>query len=165
MGPLSTASQLREARGGIEELMAAASVVTGGTDPVAALGVPEGKGYFLAPTLLRADEPEQADVVHRLEVFGPVATIMPYDGTPESATELVRRGEGSLVTSAYGDDPEWLRAVVAGLAAWNGRLYLGSKAVSKWPFGSGAARAGRRRLGARGLRRAAPLPAARCAAG
>ena len=35
------------------------------------------------------EDPEAADVVHRLEVFGPVASVLPYDGTPGAAAALV----------------------------------------------------------------------------
>jgi oxepin-CoA hydrolase/3-oxo-5,6-dehydrosuberyl-CoA semialdehyde dehydrogenase len=59
------------------------------------------------PTLIRVDDARSSDVVHTHEVFGPVASIMPYDGTPDDAAELVARGQGSLVASAYGDDPDW----------------------------------------------------------
>jgi oxepin-CoA hydrolase/3-oxo-5,6-dehydrosuberyl-CoA semialdehyde dehydrogenase len=138
MGPLSTAAQLRDARSGIVELAAAGRIVTGGPDPVEAVGVEPGKGYFVAPTLLRVEDPEAADVVHRLEVFGPVASVLPYDGTPGAAAALVRRGEGSLVSSVYSEDADWLRGVVRGLAAWHGRLTIGTPAVAGWPFGPGA---------------------------
>ncbi|MHC4470008.1 MAG: 3,4-dehydroadipyl-CoA semialdehyde dehydrogenase [Planctomycetota bacterium] len=139
MGPLTTARQLADGRAGIEKLSAAARVVLGGPEPTDAIGVESGQGYFLAPTLLFADDPASADVVHTHEVFGPVATILPYDGSPEEAAALVARGEGSLVSSAYGDDRDWLEGIVIGLAPWNGRLYLGSEKVAEAAFGSGAA--------------------------
>jgi len=139
MGPLTTRRQLEDARAGIEKLSAAARIVLGGPEPVDPIGLEKGQGCFLAPTLLRADDSASAEVVHRHEVFGPVATILPYDGTPEAATDLVARGEGSLVSSAYGDDRDWLEGIVTGLAPWNGRLYLGSEKVAEAAFGSGAA--------------------------
>jgi len=139
MGPLSTRRQIEDGRAGVERLAGAATVLTGGAGPVDAIGVDGGKGYFLAPTLLRVEDPAAGDVVHELEVFGPVATILPYDGTAASAAELVRRGSGCLVSSAFGDDRAWLRDVVLGLGAWNGRLYLGSQKVADSATGSGAA--------------------------
>jgi len=132
MGPLTTKRQIEDTRAGIEKLAAVADIVTGGPEPMA------GKGYFARPTLLVAREPENADVVHTHEVFGPVATILPYDGTPAAAADLVRRGAGSLVSSAYGDDRDWLTEIVIGLAPWNGRLYLGSEKVAEVAMGSGA---------------------------
>ena len=139
MGPLTTKRQLEDGRAGVAKLSEVARVVTGGLDPASPVGVEPGQGYFLPPTLLLAGEPERADAVHTHEVFGPVATILPYDGTPEAAAALVKRGEGSLVSSAYGDDPAWLEGAIMGLAPWNGRLYLGSEKVADSAVGSGMA--------------------------
>jgi oxepin-CoA hydrolase/3-oxo-5,6-dehydrosuberyl-CoA semialdehyde dehydrogenase len=139
MGPLSTARQLEDARNGIRLLTEAARIVLGGPEPVEAVGAPPGRGYFVAPTLLVADDPDGADVVHRHEVFGPVATILPYDGSAERAAELVARGEGCLVSSLYGDDRTWLTEAVAAAAPWNGRLYIGSEKVADVAPGSGVA--------------------------
>ena len=133
MGPVTTKRQLEDARAGIEKLASVADVATGGPDPMGE------KGYFVRPTLLVARDSAQADVVHTHEVFGPVATILPYDGTPAAAAELVARGAGSLVSSAYGDDRDWLEEIVIGLAPWNGRLYLGSEKVAEIAMGSGMA--------------------------
>jgi oxepin-CoA hydrolase/3-oxo-5,6-dehydrosuberyl-CoA semialdehyde dehydrogenase len=139
MGPVTTKRQLTDGRAGIEKLATVASIATGGPEPFAALGVAEGQGYFIKPTLLVANDSTNADAVHRHEVFGPVATILPYDGTPGAATDLVARGEGSLVSSAYGNDRDWLMEIVTGLAPWNGRLYLGSDKVAEVAMGSGMA--------------------------
>ena len=59
--------------------------------------------------------------------------------TAEDAADLVRRGMGSLVASAYGDDPAWLGAVIETFGAWNGRLYLGSAKIADMVGGSGMA--------------------------
>jgi len=137
MGPLTTAGQLRDARAGIEALAAAGRVLTGGPEPLTGRAAPEGKGYFVRPTLVRADDPRAAAVVHEREVFGPVATIMPYGGSAEEAAELVALGGGSLVASVYGDDAAWLAEVLEELAGWNGRIYIGSTGVAGAALGSG----------------------------
>ena len=139
MGPVTTARQLDDNRAGIDALAAVGSVVTGGSEPLDGAGAPAGKGYYVQPTLLRVDDARSAAVVHTHEVFGPVATVLSYDGTPADAADLVRRGQGSLVASAYGDDPSWARGMVTGLGPWNGRLYLGSTAVVGSALGSGMA--------------------------
>ena len=46
-------------------------------------------------------------------------------------------GKGSLVASAYGDDPDWLAEIVTRFAQWNGRIYLGSSGVTGAALGSG----------------------------
>ena len=51
--------------------------------------------------LLGTTDPVAARVLHEVEVFGPVATLMPYRDEAH-ALALVRRGQGSLVASVYG---------------------------------------------------------------
>ena len=52
----------------------------------------------------------EADAVHEVEVFGPVATIVPYRDE-QDACAMVARGGGSLVASIYGDDTASARMV------------------------------------------------------
>lgn len=123
MGPLATQQQHDDAQRGLMMLQSdGAQVVVGGT-------IPEGKGWFLRPTLLRHDDPSKARAVHAHEVFGPVATVMPYD-TAEEAAALVARGEGSLVAGVYSDDKAFLETLVMGTAPWSGRLVIGSTKVA-----------------------------------
>ncbi|MDQ3035905.1 MAG: 3,4-dehydroadipyl-CoA semialdehyde dehydrogenase [Myxococcota bacterium] len=130
MGPLSTKQQLTDYRAGIQTLVASgARVVFGSATEVDALGAPAGKGFFVAPMLLRADAPAEASAVHSHEVFGPCATLMPYRDVAE-AVKLVARGEGGLVASVYGDDRAMLRELVLGLAPWHGRVLVGSSKVA-----------------------------------
>lgn len=122
MGPLASAAQLRDVRAGIDALASKTTIAVGGSDPI------REQGYFVAPTLLVADDP-MCDVVHELEVFGPVATILPYDGTPAHAAAIVRKGEGGLVSSIYSNDGAWIEATVMGLAPWHGRVWIASDKV------------------------------------
>ncbi|MCC7073136.1 MAG: 3,4-dehydroadipyl-CoA semialdehyde dehydrogenase [Deltaproteobacteria bacterium] len=128
MGPLATAQQRSDVLAGIARLQSCASVAHGGK--VEPLGVPQGTGFFVGPTLLLAPEPRAGDAVHEHEVFGPVATLMPYDGSAASAATLVRAGGGGLVSSVYGDDKEYLRELVCALAPFHGRLTIGSSKVA-----------------------------------
>ena len=137
MGPLATAAQLADAVAGVAELGAAARPVLGTGERVDGAGAPAGKGFFLAPTLLRAEEPLAAAAVHEREVFGPVATVLPYSGAADEAARIVELAGGTLVTSAYGDDREWLAALVAAAGHATGRFYVGSSGSEG--FGSGAA--------------------------
>ena len=124
MGPLASAAQLRDVRAGIEKLAGSGQVLCGGTDPV------HDKGYFVAPTLLRANSAD-ASIFHEDEVFGPVATLIPYDGTTAQAANLVVRGEGSLVGSLYSNDTPWIEEAVLGMAPWHGRLWVGSDKMAE----------------------------------
>jgi oxepin-CoA hydrolase/3-oxo-5,6-dehydrosuberyl-CoA semialdehyde dehydrogenase len=119
VGPLSSKGQLDEVRAGILRLAKSAAIARGGADPVAP------KGWFVAPTLLVAGD-ALAPVFHAEEVFGPVATILPYSGDASQAAEIVRLGGGGLVSSAYSNDADWTERFVLGAAAWNGRLWIGS---------------------------------------
>ncbi len=139
MGPVATASQLRDAEAGVAKLLADARLVHGSGRRTHGVGAPEGKGFFLAPTLLRAASAASAGVVHTHEVFAPVATLVPYDGGAARAAEAVALGGGTLVTSVYGDDPEWTRAFVAGVGSFTGRVYIGSAASAPEAPGSGIA--------------------------
>ena len=76
--------QLDDAVSGVARLAAGATPVHGSGQRVDGAGNPAGKGYFFGPALLRADGDD--GVVHELEVFGPVATLIPYDGTAAGCT-------------------------------------------------------------------------------
>lgn len=124
MGPVATASQKRDVLAGIDKLAAQTRVVFGDAKGPSPIGVPAGKGFFVPLLLLEADDAIAATSVHEHEVFGPVATILPYDGSTAQALEIVRAGQGGLVASVYGDDRKALADVVHGLAAWHGRLVV-----------------------------------------
>jgi len=138
MGPLATARQLEDVVAGAARLAEHADVVVGGARRVDGLGSPAGKGYFLAPTLLRARD-AAAPAVHGREVFGPVATLVAYDGSPEEAARTVALGGGMLVTSLYGDDHEWLRRYLSAGGSEQGRVYVGSRDSAAEAPGSGLA--------------------------
>jgi len=139
MGPLATAQQLEDTLAGTAELARSAHVVAGTGQRVDGVGAPAGLGYFFAPTLLRADDVRGAEVVHRREVFAPVATLLPYDGTAADAAAFVGLAGGTLVTSVYGDDEDWLAAFASDVGSFTGRLYVGSEGSAGDAPGSGIA--------------------------
>jgi oxepin-CoA hydrolase/3-oxo-5,6-dehydrosuberyl-CoA semialdehyde dehydrogenase len=123
MGPLATAQQLKDVLDGVSKLATCAKVVLGG----ARVG---STGFFLAPTLLVGSHPKAGDAVHVHEVFGPVTTVMPYDGTAEHAASLVAAGGGGLVSSVYSDDKDFLSGCVLGIAPFHGRVTIGSAKIA-----------------------------------
>jgi oxepin-CoA hydrolase/3-oxo-5,6-dehydrosuberyl-CoA semialdehyde dehydrogenase len=139
MGPLATAQQLRDAEEGVAELARAARLVHGTGKRIDGTGSPEGKGFFFAPTLLRADDARNAGAVHEREVFGPVATLLPYDGTASDAAAVVALGGGTLVASVYSDDTAWVGEYLAHGGGATGRIYVGSGGAADEAPGSGAA--------------------------
>ena len=70
------------------------------------------------------------------EVFGPVATLMPYRDLPH-ALALVRRGQGSLVCSLFGADPATLASTALELADSHGRVHIVSPDVAQLHTGHG----------------------------
>jgi oxepin-CoA hydrolase/3-oxo-5,6-dehydrosuberyl-CoA semialdehyde dehydrogenase len=104
---------------------------------VQAVGAPAGKGFFVSPTLVEVDAGAAAPTVHSREVFGPVATVVPYSGQPDDAAEIVSRGGGGLVSSVYSEDTAFTADVVLGLAPFHGRVFLGSAKIAEASPGPG----------------------------
>ncbi len=135
MGPLATEQQLRDVSAGIGKLSEHARFVYGDGGRGELVGVDEG-GYFVGPTLLEAESVD-AGAVHELEGFGPVQTILPYDGTAAQACEAIARGTGGLVSSVYSDDKAFVGDMVMGLAPYHGRLHLGHSKIADHSPGPG----------------------------
>ena len=95
--------------------------------------------FFFAPALLRMDDPSGAGAVHDREVFGPVATLIGYDGSAAEAASLVARAGGTLVTSLYTDDKTFVADFLRRGGCATGRLYLGSEKIAASLPGSGLA--------------------------
>ncbi len=130
MGPLATAQQLRDVREGVARLKGIGTFAFGSLDPVTPIGGAAGKGFFLSPILVHVPKPEATDAAHQHEVFGPVASVMPYDGSAKEAVRLVAAGGGGLVSSLYSDDKSFVRDVVVGIAPFHGRVTLGSSKIA-----------------------------------
>ena len=137
VGPLATAAQLRDVQAEVAALREEADVVLGGGERGALTGVQGERGFFMAPTLLEARDPDRAERVHGREAFGPVATLMAYDGTAAAAVRLLGRGRGSLVSSLYTDDNDLGREVVEHSAAFLGRIHLAGTKVAEHSPGPG----------------------------
>lgn len=134
MGPLCTPSQKQAALKGLSILQEHAKVIYGGPNGElkAQDGVDLSGGAFVCPTLLQTDGPCDPDSpVHNLEVFGPVSTIIPFDGSAAEAVAQVRHGQGCLVSSIYADNAKFLQESILGLAAWHGRLVVVDEQVAE----------------------------------
>ncbi|MEZ4273034.1 MAG: 3,4-dehydroadipyl-CoA semialdehyde dehydrogenase [Myxococcota bacterium] len=136
MGPLATADQLRNVRADYENLSRVAKPVYGDAGRGKPLDIHDERGFFMTPTLLQADNAE-ADVVHQREVFGPVATLIPYDGSSESAAHIIRLGGGSLVSSIYSDDADFCQRLMEYASCALGRIHLGASKVAEHSPGPG----------------------------
>ncbi len=129
VGPLATAQQLQDARAGVAQLLAdeGVSIVRGDPKRGEFTDIPSGKGFCFDPVLLEATPERAADptaTVHAIEVFGPVSTLLPYDGSVEQAAALISYGGGSLVSTVYSDDRTFTAAAIAALGPFLGRLVI-----------------------------------------
>jgi oxepin-CoA hydrolase / 3-oxo-5,6-dehydrosuberyl-CoA semialdehyde dehydrogenase len=95
-------------------------------------------GAFMAPVLLRCDDPAAATLVHEVEAFGPVSTLMPYADTGQ-AIALARAGKGSLVMSLFSRNPAEIGDVVLGAASSHGRMVIVDRDSAAHSTGHGAA--------------------------
>lgn len=132
MGPVTSAGQLADVQAGIRRLAAAGQVATGGPDRFGA------RGYFVKPTLVVAHD-AHAPIFHAEEVFGPVASVLPWSGDAAEAAALVAAGGGSLVTAVYSDDRKLPTDLALELAPWSGRVYLGGARMAEHGTGPGLA--------------------------
>jgi oxepin-CoA hydrolase / 3-oxo-5,6-dehydrosuberyl-CoA semialdehyde dehydrogenase len=122
MGALASLEQREEVRRCVKDLLAAGRIVSGDPSHVDVVGASAETGAFMAPLLLRADDAGRPEP-HQVEAFGPVSTIIGYQGTQE-AIELAARGRGSLAGSVVTADTSFARDVVLGLAPWHGRILV-----------------------------------------
>jgi 3,4-dehydroadipyl-CoA semialdehyde dehydrogenase len=136
MGPVATAGQLADVRAGID-LLARDGRLVHGDAGLAFVAAEPGKGFFVGPVLLEVEPGADAPRVHSHEVFGPVATVVPYSGGATEAAEIVARGRGGLVSSVYSEDVAFTSAVVMELAPYHGRIFLGSAKIAEMSPGPG----------------------------
>ncbi len=138
MGSLVSREQREAVLRGMGELRRHAAVLhDGATQPL--LDACAEASCCVAPLLLGLPDAAASDAareVHELEVFGPVATVLPYRDTAQ-ALELARRGGGSLVASLYGSEAGELAAAALELADSHGRVHVVTPQVAPSHTGHG----------------------------
>jgi 3,4-dehydroadipyl-CoA semialdehyde dehydrogenase len=135
MGSLVSRAQLSAVREGLAQLKAHANVLHDGSTH-ALVDADPAVACCVGPTLLGVRDADAAAIVHDVEVFGPVATLLPYRDTAH-ALALVRRGQGSLVASLYGSDAAALSTAAIELADSHGRVHVISPDVAALHTGHG----------------------------
>ena len=133
MGALASLDQRDSVREAVRMLAKVSRIVHGDPDssPVA------GGGAFLAPILLRSDDPWGSPAIHDVEAFGPVSTIMPYRDL-DDAIALANRGMGSLALSLFTHDPKTAEDFVLGAGAYHGRMVILDRTSAKESTGHGS---------------------------
>ena len=137
MGALVNRTQFDAVISGLDHLKAQTEVLHDGVTH--ALVDAAATSCCVGPSLLgtrNALGSDASDRVHDTEVFGPVATLIPYRDLAH-ALKLVRRGQGSLVCSVYGSNAEALAHAATELADRHGRVHVISPDVAALHTGHG----------------------------
>ena len=123
MGALASMDQHRDVAERVEMLSRGNEIVFGARDGFKPVGEGVANGAFFSPTLLLCRDAMNNDAVHDVEAFGPVSTMMTYEGIDE-ALELAARGKGSLVSTLVTKEPAIAAYAVPIAAASHGRVHI-----------------------------------------
>ena len=137
MGPLATIAQRDEVLARVAELEREAERVVGDPERFEISGGDRKSGAFLPPILLVCRDARNSRAVHSVEAFGPVSTVIGYDGTRD-AIALARLGEGSLAGSIFTADEHVASELVLGLAPYHGRVLVVNRHCAKESTGHGS---------------------------
>ena len=137
MGPLVGLDQRRDMLAHLGKLRTEAELVVGDPENFNVEGANASKGAFVPPLLLHCADAMKADAVHAIEAFGPVCTVMGYDGL-DQAIALANMGAGSLVASVYTHDPRVASDLVFGIGSFHGRLVIIDRDCAKENTGHGS---------------------------
>jgi oxepin-CoA hydrolase/3-oxo-5,6-dehydrosuberyl-CoA semialdehyde dehydrogenase len=123
MGALASMDQHRDVSERVEMLARGNEILFGARDGFKPVGDDAASGAFFSPTLLLCRNAMDNDAVHDIEAFGPVSTLMTYNGIDE-AMALAARGKGSLVSTLVTKDPLTAARAVPMAAASHGRVLI-----------------------------------------
>lgn len=138
MGALASRDQRQDVSDRVAVLLRdGTELVYGERDGFNPLGEGASEGAFFAPTLLLCDRPLDHNSVHDVEAFGPVCTLMAYDGLDE-AVGLAARGRGSLVGTLVTRDIQVAAKIIPTVAAWHGRLLILDRDAASESTGHGS---------------------------
>jgi oxepin-CoA hydrolase/3-oxo-5,6-dehydrosuberyl-CoA semialdehyde dehydrogenase len=107
------------------------------TESVYNIGNGRYKGSFTEPKVLLCHKPLEVDDVHKIEAFGPVTTVMPYE-SDEEAIELANKADGSLVGSLFTADDNIARKITLGCAPYHGRFMVVNRDCAEESTGHGS---------------------------
>jgi 3,4-dehydroadipyl-CoA semialdehyde dehydrogenase len=136
VGPVVNKAQQASCMEGLAKLKEECEVLFGDDKNFQPLDADAQKSAFVQPALLSCKDGIQAKYVHDVEVFGPVATLVAYDGL-EDLIAITRRGLGSLVASVFSDDASFTRDAILGIGDLHGRVLAVNSAVGAQHTGHG----------------------------
>jgi oxepin-CoA hydrolase / 3-oxo-5,6-dehydrosuberyl-CoA semialdehyde dehydrogenase len=137
MGALVNQVQRQRVHENIKKLLAVSSIVVGNLEKFDVLGADKIDGAFLPPILLLNEKPFKNTESHEIEAFGPVATLMPYNGL-DQAIELANKGKGSLVSTICSYTPSVCREYLMNAGAFHGRILFLNRKSAPESTGHGA---------------------------
>ncbi|NKI18640.1 phenylacetic acid degradation bifunctional protein PaaZ [Spongiibacter sp. KMU-166] len=137
MGALISRDQVRDVAEQVARLSQECEIVHGGSEDFDVVGADKHKGAFYPKTILYCDKPFEKTLVHEIEAFGPVTTVMPYDEL-DDAINIAKLGKGSLVASVYSYDAGEIKSLVTSVAAWHGRMLILNRDCAKESTGHGS---------------------------
>ena len=136
VGPVVNKAQQSSCLEGLAKLKEECQVLFGGDKNFQPIDADPQKSSFVQPALLSCKNGLDAKYVHDVEVFGPVATLVAYDGL-EDLIAITRRGLGSLVASVFSNDPIFARDTVLGTGDFHGRVLVVDSTVGNQHTGHG----------------------------
>jgi 3,4-dehydroadipyl-CoA semialdehyde dehydrogenase len=136
VGPVVNKAQQSSCLEGLAKLKEECEVLFGADQNFQPIDADPQKSAFVQPALLSCKSGLDAKYVHDLEVFGPVATLVAYDGL-EELIAITRRGLGSLVASVFSDDASFTRDAILGIGDLHGRVLAVNSAVGAQHTGHG----------------------------
>jgi 3,4-dehydroadipyl-CoA semialdehyde dehydrogenase len=136
VGPVVNKAQQSSCLEGLAKLKEECEVVFGGNKDFQPIDADPQKSAFVQPALLACKNGIDAKYVHDVEVFGPVATLVAYDGL-EDLIAITRRGLGSLVASVFSNDANFTRETILGIGDLHGRVLAVNSAVGAQHTGHG----------------------------
>jgi len=136
MGPVVNKAQQSSCLEGLAKLKEDCEVLFGGDKNFQPIDADSQKSAFVQPTLLNCKGRLDAKYVNDVEVFGPVATLIAYEGL-EELIAVTRRGLGSLVASVFSNDASFLRETILGIGDLHGRVLAVNSAVGSQHTGHG----------------------------
>ncbi|AZQ43810.1 phenylacetic acid degradation bifunctional protein PaaZ [Nonlabens ponticola] len=137
MGALINNDQCDTLKEQIKKISKTAKIVYGDLDEVEIQGDRAQNGAFMSPILMREDQPFKNTMVHEVECFGPVSTLMPYKNLDE-AIELAHMGKGSLVSSVVTSDDAFAKVYTINAASSHGRILTLNKESAPQSTGHGS---------------------------
>lgn len=137
MGALATQMQVERVAASVQLLAKEQAIVYGPLNDFELQGGSKADGAFFPPVLFQNNNPFTNTLVHEVEAFGPVSTLIPYQ-TVEEAAEIAGMGKGSLVASIVTANDDIATTFALEAAHLHGRILVLNEKCAKESTGHGS---------------------------